>query len=92
MVNGPPGTSTSAGSVAASAGAGPGSGAVSAGAPARSWWVASIVSSCCASCWAIIPNAKPCRTSRRELASGSPVPSNVVPSRRSMTRPRTSWP
>ncbi len=47
MVNGPPGTSTSDGSRSVSAGAGPGAGAVSTGAPARIWWVISIVSSCC---------------------------------------------
>ena len=67
MVNGPPGTSTSDGSRNASAGAGPGAGAASTGAPARIWWVISIVSSCCASCWAIIPNANP-SPSRRVAA------------------------
>ena len=59
MVNGPPGTSTSAGRRNASAGAGPGEETASTGAPARIWWVISIVSSCCVSCWAIIPNANP---------------------------------
>ena len=84
MVNGPPGTSTSGGSRNASAGAGPGEGAASTGAPARIWWVISIVSSCCTSCWAIIPNANPSPSSR--------VPLNGARSSRSRTRPRTSWP
>ena len=60
--------------------AGPGGGADSAGAPARSWWVASIVSSCCCSCWAIMPNAKPSWSSRapRERA---PAPAGRAPGR-----------
>ena len=62
IVNGPAGTSTSA-AAGAAAGAG-GGGACSTGAPARSWCVASIVSSCCCSCCTIIPKAKPCSTSR----------------------------
>src|SRR5215472_17527849 len=43
----------------------------------------SMVSSCCCSCWAIIPNAKAPVSSR--------VPENVACSTRSSTRPRTSW-
>src|SRR5262249_46577828 len=59
MVNGPPGTYTSAGSAAASAGAVGGGDAESTAGPDRSWWVASMVSSCCTSCCATIPNANP---------------------------------
>ncbi len=88
MLNGPPGTATSAGSRSASAGAGPGAAAVSTGAPLRIWWVISIVSSCWTSCWAIIPNANPSPSSR--------VPPSGLPNRarssRSRTRPRTSRP
>ena len=84
MVNGPPGTRTSAGSRDASAGAGPGEGAARTGAPVRIWWVISMVSSCCASCWAIIPNANPSPSSRGPL--------KVARSSRSRTRPRTSCP
>ena len=64
MVNGPPGTCTSAGSAAASAGAGGGGGADSTAGPDRSWWVASMVSSCCTSCCATIPNANPAPAAR----------------------------
>src|SRR5262249_15942225 len=49
----------------------------------RRWWVMSIVSSCCCSCWAIMPNANALVSSR--------VPVNVAASTRSSTRPRTSW-
>ena len=87
MVNGPPGTSTSDGNRNASAGAGPGEAAASTGAPppeVRIWWVISIVSSCCTSCWAIIPNANP------SLSSRGPV--KGARSSRSSTRPRTSCP
>ncbi len=80
MVNGPPGTRTSAGPV--NSGAGSGSGAVSACGPFLSWWVISIVSSCCCSCWAIIPKANPASVRR--------VPWKSAPCSRSMTRPRTS--
>ena len=83
MVNGPPGMSTSRGSDSASAGGAGGGGAVSPGAPVRSWWVMSMVSSCCCSCWAIMPNAN------APVSRG--VPSNVAASTRSSTRPRTSW-
>ncbi len=72
MVNTPPGISTSAGSGPALAAGG--SGACSTGGPDRSWWVASMVSSCCCSCWAIMPNAKPWSTSRwpdRALAAST---------------------
>ena len=55
IVNGPPGTGTSAGRLIASAGGAAGGGAASTGAPFRSWWVISIVSSCCCSCWTIMP-------------------------------------
>ena len=65
IVNGPPGTMTSGGSRNASAGAGGGGAAARTGAPARIWWVISMVSSCCTSCWAIMPNANP-PSSRRE--------------------------
>ena len=54
IVNGPPGTGTSAGRLIASAGGAAG-GAVSTGAPFRNWCVISIVSSCCCSCWTIMP-------------------------------------
>src|ERR1700753_209680 len=56
MVNRPPGTCTSAGRAAP---AGGGGGADSTAGPDRSWWVASMVSSCWTSCWATMPNAKP---------------------------------
>ena len=81
MVNGPPGTNTSAGSPGASGGGG-GGGADSTAAPRRSWWVISMVSSCCCSCWAIIPKANP------PVTSGAPE--KVAASSRSSTRPRTS--
>ncbi len=80
MVNGPPGTRTSAGPVNGVTGSG--SGAVRAAGPRRSWCVISMVSSCCCSCWAIIPKAKPASVSR--------VPSNAVRSSTSSARPRTS--
>ena len=70
MVNGPPGTCTSAGSAAASAGAGGGGGADSTAGPDRSWWVASMVSSCCTSCCATIPNANPAPTALGAEAAG----------------------
>ena len=82
MVNGPPGTCTSAGSCTASGGGGPGGAAVSTAAPFLSWWVASMVSSCCCSCWATMPNAKPWLTSRDPLNAADPSTSS--------TRPRTS--
>jgi len=56
--------------------------ACSAGPPARSWWVASIVSSCCCSCWATMPKAKASRTSG--------APSSGAASRTSRTLLRTS--
>ena len=82
IVNGPPGTGTSAGRLNASAGGAAGGGAASTGGPFRSWWVISIVSSCCCSCCTIMPNAKP--------SSVSGVPANRARARTSSTRPRTS--
>ncbi len=79
-MNGPPGTRTSAGPV--NSGTGSGSGAVRACGPLRNWCVISMVSSCCCSCWAIMPKAKPASVSR--------VPSNAVRSSTSRARPRTS--
>ena len=82
IVNGPPGTGTSAGRLIAPAGAAAAGAAVRTGAPLRNWCVISIVSSCCCSCWTIIPNAKPPVTRRGPLKR--------APSSRSRTRPRTS--
>ena len=62
MVNGPAGISTSDGRPA-EVGEG-GAGARSGGPDRRSWWVASMVSACCCSCWITMPNAKPELVSR----------------------------
>src|ERR1700735_3169004 len=70
IVNGPPGTNTSAGNVAASAGAGGGAGADSTAGPVLSWCVASIVSSCWASCWATMPKANPEPASAAGVTAG----------------------
>jgi hypothetical protein len=53
IANSPAGTSTSVAGVVRPAG----SGALSSisGGPSRSWWVASIVSACCCSCWTTRP-------------------------------------
>ena len=62
IVNGPAGTSALR---AGNRRPGGGGGADSTGAPARSWCVASMVSSCCCSCWTIMPNANPSVVSLR---------------------------